>query len=176
MCPRGPEWHFANLTWNHQRISMGVTCKRRHEDQYITITSIEWWFRNYIHNNRCFFRTYHRLSNPTTFNTSKVIIDNMTTHAYLTTLLIPEKSSTSLSHVINEVADFMDFTHRHVTTKHAQTIGANHRKNQRKNQRKIASTKKTSLKLSLNDVRKRWHKIVLQTVLNYNKTYYTSIG
>ena len=127
MCPRGSKWHFANLTWNHQRISMGVTCKRRHEDRYITITSIEWWFRNYIHNNRCFFKTYHRLSHPTTFKTSKVIIDNMSTHAYLTTLLIPEKSSTSLSHVINEVAEFIDVTHRHVTTERAKTIGVRER-------------------------------------------------
>ena len=40
------------------------------------------------------------VSNPTAVNTAKVIIDIMTRHGYLSTLIITEKGSVFVSHVI----------------------------------------------------------------------------
>ena len=63
------------------------------------------------------------VSHPTALNTAKTIIDIMTRHAYLTTLLITAKGSVFVTKVIQEVADVLGITLRHATTRHAQTIG-----------------------------------------------------
>ena len=47
------------------------------------------------------------ISNPTAVNTAKVIIDIMTRHAYLPTLIITDKGSVFVSHVIHEVAELL---------------------------------------------------------------------
>ena len=53
---------------------------------------------------------------------AKVIIKIMTKHAYLLTMLISDKDTAFMSHVIKEVAGFPGITLKHATTKHAQTI------------------------------------------------------
>ena len=54
---------------------------------------------------------------------AKVLINIMTKHAYLPTLLISDKGTVFTSHVIKEVAGVLGITLKHATKKHAQTIG-----------------------------------------------------
>ena len=106
------------------------------------------------------------VSNPTAVNTAKFIIDIMTRHAYLPTLIITDKGSVSVSQVIHEVAEILGINLKHATTKHAQTIGVLER---------ARTTIKTSLKMASGEYRKQWHKYLPIAVLNYNTTYPSSI-
>ena len=63
------------------------------------------------------------VSNPTAVNTEQVIIDIMTIHVYLPTLIIMDKGSVFVSQIIHEV-DEIGINLKHATTKHAQTIGS----------------------------------------------------
>ena len=105
------------------------------------------------------------VSNPTAVNTAKVIIDIMTRHAYLPTLIITDKGSVFVSQVIHEVAEILGINLKHATTKHAQTIGVLERAH---------ATIKTSLKMASGEYRKQWHKYLPIAILNYNTTYHSS--
>ena len=89
------------------------------------------------------------VSNPTAVNTAKIIIDIMTRHAHLPTLIITDKGSVFISQVIHEVAEILGINLKHATTKHAQTIGVLERAHA-----KI----KTSLKMASGEYKKQWHK------------------
>ena len=89
------------------------------------------------------------VSNPTAVNTAKVIIDVMTRHAYLPTLIITDKGSVFVSQFIHEVAEILGINSKHATTKHAQTIGVLERAH---------ATIKTSVKMASGEYRKQWHK------------------
>ena len=102
------------------------------------------------------------VSNPTAVNTAKVIIDIMTRHAYLPTLIITGKGSVFVSQVIHEVAEIFGINLKHATTKHAQTIGDLERAH---------ATITTSLKMASGEYRKHWHKYLHIAILNYNRTY-----
>ena len=106
------------------------------------------------------------VSNPTAVNTAKVIIDIMTRHAYLPTLIITDKGSVFVSQIIHEVAEILGINLKHATTKHAQTIGVLERAH---------ATIKTSLKMASGEYRKQWHKYLPIAILNYNTTYHSSI-
>ena len=106
------------------------------------------------------------VSNPTAVNTAKVIIDILTSHAYLPSLIITDKGSVFVSQVIHEVAEILGINLKHATTKHAQTIGVLERAH---------ATIKTSLKMASAEYRKQWHKYLPITILNYNTTYHSSI-
>ena len=106
------------------------------------------------------------VSNPTAVNTAKVIIDIMTRHAYLPTLIITDKGSIFVSQVKNGVAEILGINLEHATTKHAQTIGVLERAH---------STIKTSLKMASGEYRNHWHKYLPIAILNYNTTYESSI-
>ena len=106
------------------------------------------------------------VSNATAVNTSKVVIDIMTRHAYLPTLIITDKGSVFVSQVIHEVAEILVINLKPATTKHAQTIGVLERAHART---------KTSLKMAPGKNRKQWHKYVPIAILNYNTTYHSSI-
>ena len=106
------------------------------------------------------------VSNPTAVNTAKVIIDIMTRHSYLPTLIITDKGSVFVSQVIHEVAEILSINLKHATTKHAQTIGVLERAH---------ATIKTSLKMASGEYRKQWHKYLPIAILNYNTTYHSSI-
>ena len=106
------------------------------------------------------------VSNPTAVNTAKVIIDIMTRHAYLPTLIITDKGSVFVSQVIHEVAEILGINLKHATTKHAQTIGVLERAH---------VTIKTSLKMASGEYRKQWHKYLPIAILNYNTTNHSSI-
>ena len=106
------------------------------------------------------------VSNPTAVNTAKVIIDIMTRHAYLPTLIITDKGSVFVSQVIHEVAKILSINLKHAKAKHAQTIGVLERAH---------ATIKTSLKVASGEYRKQWHKYLPIAILNYNTTYHSSI-
>ena len=106
------------------------------------------------------------VSNPTAVNTAKVIIDIMTRHAYLPTLIITDKGSVFVSHVSHEVAEIQGIKLKHAKTKHAQTIGVLERAH---------ATIKTSLKMASGEYRRQWHKYLPIAILNYNTKYHFSI-
>ena len=106
------------------------------------------------------------VSNPTAVNTAKVIIDIMTRHAYLSTLIITDKGSVFVSQVRHEVAEILGINLKHATTKHAQTIGVLERPH---------ATIKTSLKMASGEYRKQWHKYLPIAIPNYNTAYHSSI-
>ena len=107
------------------------------------------------------------VSNATTVNAAKVIIDIMTRHAYLPTVMKTDKGSVFVSNKIHETADVLGITLRHANTKHAQTIVVLERTH---------DTIKTYLKMSLVQFRKQLHKYLSKAFLNYNTTFHTSIG
>ena len=90
------------------------------------------------------------ISKPTAVNTANVIIDIMTRHAYLPTLIITDKGSLFVSQDILEVAEILGIYLKHATTKHAQTVGVLERAH---------ATIKTSLKMATCEYRKQWHNI-----------------
>ena len=106
------------------------------------------------------------VSNPTAVNTTKIIIDIMTRHAYLATLITTDKRSVFVSQVIHEVGEILGANLKHATTKHAQTIGVLER---------ARATIKTSLKMASGEYRKQWHNYLPIAILNYNTTYHSSI-
>ena len=113
---------------------------------------------------RCAFA--YPVSNPTAVNAAKVIIDIMTRHAYLHTLIITDKGSVFVSQVIREVAEKLGIDLKHATTKQAQTIGVLERAH---------ATMKTSLKMASGEYRKQRYKCLPIAILNHNTTYHSSI-
>ena len=107
-----------------------------------------------------------RVSNSTAVNTAKVIIDIMTRHAHLPTLVIKDKGSVLVSQVIHEVAETLGINLKHATTKHAQTIGV---------PEGAHATNKTSLKMVSGEYRNQWYKYLPIAILNYNMTYHCII-
>ena len=107
------------------------------------------------------------VSNPTAVNTAEVMIDIMTRHAYLPTLITTDKGSVFVSQVTDEVAEILGINMKHLTTKHAQTIGVLERAH---------ATIKTSLKMASGEYRKQWHKYLPIAILNYNTTYHSNIN
>ena len=107
------------------------------------------------------------VSNPTAVNIPKVIIDIMTRHAYLPTLIITDKGSVFVSQVIHQVAEVLGKNLKHAATKYAQTIGV---------LEPAHATIKTSLKMTSGEYRKQWHKYLPIAILNYNTTYHSSIN
>ena len=101
------------------------------------------------------------VSGPAAVNTAKVIIDNMTRHAYLTTLFITDKGSVFFSQLIHEVAEILGKYLKPATTKNAQTIGVLERAH---------TTIKNSLKMASGEHKKQGHKYLSAAILNYNTT------
>ena len=100
-------------------------------------------------------------------NVAKVIIDIMTNHSYLPSILITDNGSAFTSRIVAEVAKILGITVKCATMKHPQTIG--------KLERTYASVK-TNFKMASGEYRRQWHKYLPIAVLNYNFTYLSSIG
>ena len=90
----------------------------------------------------------------------------MTRRAFLPSLIITDKGSVFACQVIHEVAELLGTNLEHARTKHAQTIGVLERAH---------ATIHTSLKMTLGEYRKQWHKYSPIAILNYNTTYHSSI-
>ena len=106
-------------------------------------------------------------SNQDATTIAKVIINIMTKHTYLPTIIISDKGRAFTSHVIKETAGVLGITLKHATTKHAQTIGLLERSH---------ASIKQSLKIETGERRSLWHKYISIAVLNYNTSYHSSIG
>ena len=74
----------------------------------------------------------------------RCIIDVMTRHCYLPTVILTDKGSQFRSDVVNQIAQTLDITISHASTKHAQTIGILERTH---------ASLKTSLKISTGERR-----------------------
>ena len=97
----------------------------------------------------------------------RFIIDVMTRHCYLPTIILTDKGSQFRSDVVNQIAQTLDIRISHASTKHAQTIGILERTH---------ASLKTSLKISTGERRSMWHKYVQIAVMNYNTSYHESLG
>ena len=97
----------------------------------------------------------------------RCIIDVMTRHCYLPTMILTDKGSQFRSDVVNQIAQTLDIRISHASTKHAQTIGILERTH---------ASLKTSLKISTGERRSMWHKYVQIAVMNYNTSYHESLG
>ena len=106
-------------------------------------------------------------SNQDAKTVAKLIINIMTKHGYLPTILISDKGTAFTSTVSKEVAGVLGITLKHATTKHAQTFGLLGRSH--------ASIKQT-LKIETGERRSLWHKYVSVGDLNYNTSYHASFG
>ena len=106
-------------------------------------------------------------SNQEAKTIAKILINTMTKHAYLPTMLISDKGTAFMSLVIREVAGVFGITLKHANTKHARTIGLL--------ERSQASIKQ-ALKIETSERRSFWHQYVNFAVLNYNNSYHTGIG
>ena len=106
-------------------------------------------------------------SNQDTKAIAKVIINILTKHAYLPTMLISDKGTVFMSHVINEVAGVLGITLKHATTMQAQTIGL---------PEQSQASIKQALKIETGERRSLCHIYINIAVLNYNTSYHTSIG
>ena len=98
---------------------------------------------------------------------ARCIIDAMTRHCYLPTVILTDKVSQFRSEVDNQIAQTLDIRINHASTKHAQTIGILERTH---------ASLKTSLKISTGERRSMWHKYVQIAVMNYNTSYHESLG
>ena len=91
----------------------------------------------------------------------------MITHAYLPTILISDKGSAFIFHVIKEVAGILDITLKLAITKNAKAIGMLERSHPSINQ---------ALKYETGAWKSLWRKYVSIAVVNSSKPYHASIG
>ena len=105
--------------------------------------------------------------NVTAKTIGRCIVDVMTRHAYLPTLILSDKGSQFRSEVVTEIAQILEIQISHASTKHAQTIGILERTH---------ASIKTALKISTGERRSMWHKYVQIAVMNYNTTYHETLG
>ena len=98
---------------------------------------------------------------------ARCIIDVMTRHCYLPTVILTDKGSQFRSKVVNRIAQTLDIRIIHASTKHAQTIGILERTH---------ASLKTSLKMSTGEKRSMWHKYVQIAFMNYTTSYHESLG
>ena len=130
---------------------MGSWTRRPHANRPIARNTAKRGYKN-INTAIDVFSRYafaYPVSSPTAVNTAKVIIDIMTTHTYLPTLIITDKGSVFVSQIIHEVAEILGINLKHATMKHAQTIGVLERAH---------ATISTSLKMASSEYRKQCHK------------------
>ena len=100
-------------------------------------------------------------------NIARSIIDVMTRHCYLPTVILTDKGSQLRSEVINQIAQTLNIRISHASTKHTQTIGILERTH---------ASLKTAIKISTGERRSMWHKYVQIAVMNYNTSYNENSG
>ena len=86
----------------------------------------------------------NRMQNVTAKTTRRSIVDVMTRHAFLPTLILSDKGSQFRSEVVAEITEILEMNISHASTKHAQSTG---------------------------ERRSMWHKYAQNAVMNYNTTY-----
>ena len=109
----------------------------------------------------------HPTQDMTAKTVARCIIDVMTRHCYLPTVILTDKGTQFRSEVVNQRAQTLDIRISHASTKHAQTIGIIERSHASLN---------TSLKISTGERRSIWYKYVEIAVMNYNTSYQESLS
>ena len=87
------------------------------------------------------------------------IVELMTRHCYLPTVIMAEKGSQFRSEVVNQTAQALDKRISHASTKHSQTIGIFGR---------IHAAMKASLKISAGGRREINHRCEQRVAMNHN--------
>ena len=105
--------------------------------------------------------------NATAKTIGRCIVDVMTRHAYLPSLILSDKRAQFRSKVVAKITEILEIQISHASTKHAQTIGILERTH---------ASIKTVLKRSTGERRSMWHKFVQIAVMNYNTTYHETLG
>ena len=98
---------------------------------------------------------------------ARCIIDVMTRHCYLPTVILTDKRSQFPSEIANQIVQMVDLRISHASTKCAQTIGTLERTH---------ASLKTSLKVSTGERRSIRHNVVQIAVMNYNTIYHARLG
>ena len=109
----------------------------------------------------------YQLTDASSINVAKVLIDIMTKDSYLPTTLFTDKDTAFTSTFIAEITQILGITLKCATTKHPQTIGKLERTH---------APLKTNLKMACGEYRRQWHKNLPLAVLNHNTSYHGSIG
>ena len=105
--------------------------------------------------------------NTTAKTIGRCIVDVMTRHAFLPTLILSDKGSQFRSEVVAEITQILETKSSHASTKHAQTIGI---------LEGTHASIKTALELSTGERRLMWHKNVQIAFMNYNTLYHEVVG
>ena len=113
------------------------------------------------------YRFAYPVTDASAANKAKFIIDILTKHTFLQTTLITDKGTAFTPKLVPEIAQILEIQIKYATTKHPQTI--------RKLERTHASLK-TNLKIASGEYRRQWHKYLPLAVLNYNTSYYSTLG
>ena len=95
------------------------------------------------------------------------IVDDMTRHACLPTLIFSDEGSQFRSEVVAELTQILEIQISYTSTKQAETIGILERTH---------ASIKTASKISTGERRSIWHKYVQTAVTNYNTTYHETLG
>ena len=105
--------------------------------------------------------------NVTAKTIGRCIVDAMTRHAYLPTLILSDEGSQFRWEVVAEITQILEIQISHASTKHAKTIG---------NLERTHASIRTALKIPTGERRSVWHKCVQIEVMNYNATYHETLG
>ena len=98
---------------------------------------------------------------------TRVLTDIITRHCYLPTTIITDKGSQFISEAMQQTTTALGIQLKLATTKHAQTIGILERTH---------ASLKESQKIMTGERRTMWHQFLPMAVLNYNTSYYMSLG
>ena len=110
----------------------------------------------------------HPTQGMTARTVGRCIINVMTRHWYLPTVILNDKGSQFRSYVVNQIAQTLDIRINHaMTKKHAQT--------KRILERTHASLK-TTLKFLTGERHSMWQKIVQTEGMNSNTSYHENLG
>ena len=98
---------------------------------------------------------------------ARVLVDIMTRHAYLPTIVITDKGTQFMSEVMADATRILGIQLKHATTKHAQTIVILER---------CPASLKESLKISTGERITMWHQYVSIATPHYNTSYHSALG
>ena len=105
--------------------------------------------------------------NVTAKTIGRCIVDVMTRHANLPTLILSDEGSQFPSRVVAKRTQTLEIQINHASTKHAQTTGILERTH---------ASIKTALKRSTSERRSMWHKYVQIAVMNSSTKYHETLG
>ena len=169
-CRQQKNWHEKNPSEyaEQHRIHFG-TRKLPRNWQPVNLTSSNGYqhFITMMDNFSHYLFAYPTQDMTANKTVARCIIDVMTRHCYLPTVILTDKGSQLRSEVVNQIAETLEIRISHASPKDAQIIGI---------LEKTHASLKTSLKLSTGELRSMWLKDVQIAVINWNTSYPDSLG